>query len=269
MESNRIMSFFNLRPHSRHSRRLSAFVDGNLAPRNYASLERHFANCERCRLRSTELRGLRAALHALPAHEAPRSFRLTPAMAAPMPERTPQPLSKRSRGSWAQNGARAVGTLAAAALAVVLVIDLGPGSGASSSSNTAAGVAAVAPEAADAAAAGSSRSSLAPEATPAAKATEVVPTFDTGEVTAQAAGGEPTPAPPDSAPPATGAQPLTPEPEVEAPYGSLATQALSPARDTDGDSKPLRVAEVVLGVLAVAALGASLVIPLFKRKAQL
>ena len=261
------MSFVDLRPHSRHSRRLSSFVDGNLAPHENASLERHLATCDRCRLRATELRGLRAALRALPLPEAPRSFRLTPAMAAPMPERTPQSPSKRSRGSWAQNGARAVGALAAAALAVIVVIDLGPGSGASPSANTAAGVAA-APEAADAAAAGSSRSSIAPEATPAAKATDVVPTFDTGEVTAQAASGEPTPGPVLPVPPATGAQPLTPEPEVEAPYGSLATQTLGSAPENGEGNQPLRVAEVALGALAVVALGASLVIDLFKRKAQ-
>lgn len=83
--------------------RLSAYLDGELAPGDAAALERHLAECAECRDELAGLRNVRALLRALPQPELPRSFALpsTTATSAAAPPRAPvaaNPLSStRSR----------------------------------------------------------------------------------------------------------------------------------------------------------------------------
>ena len=68
---------------------LSASLDGQLAPAAAATLEAHLATCATCRARlggAARRPGERCG--AAPALESPRSFRLTPAMAATTPRRS-------------------------------------------------------------------------------------------------------------------------------------------------------------------------------------
>ncbi|HKS68809.1 MAG TPA: zf-HC2 domain-containing protein, partial [Ktedonobacterales bacterium] len=56
--------------------RLSAYLDGELAPGDDAALERHLATCAECRDELAGLREVRALLRALPQPALPRSFAL-------------------------------------------------------------------------------------------------------------------------------------------------------------------------------------------------
>ena len=75
-----------LHPHSRWSGRLHAFVDGELHPDAAGRFEGHAAECADCAFAIADARNLKQALRALPELEAPRSFRLTPAMITPRRE---------------------------------------------------------------------------------------------------------------------------------------------------------------------------------------
>ncbi len=104
--------------HRRLRDRLSAYIDGELDPPAAQRLESHLAECERCRLELEQLRATVSGLRDLPEVEPPRSFTLSPQrVAAPRP-RLPAapPLAF---------GARIAAAGLAAALAAVLVVDLG------------------------------------------------------------------------------------------------------------------------------------------------
>ena len=104
--------------HRRLRDRLSAYIDGELDPPAAHRLESHLAECERCRLELEQLRATVSGLQDLPELEPPRSFKLSPEwVAAPRP-RLPAapPLAF---------GARIAAAGLAAALAAVLVVDLG------------------------------------------------------------------------------------------------------------------------------------------------
>ena len=58
--------------------RLSAYLDGELAPGDVAALERHLAECAECRDELAGLREVRALLRALPQPALPRTFALPP-----------------------------------------------------------------------------------------------------------------------------------------------------------------------------------------------
>ena len=103
--------------HRRLRDQLSAHIDGELDASAAERLERHLAACGRCRQEMEQLRGTVAALQALPAVEPPRSFTLSPERAALRP---PLPMA-----SPLAFGARIAAAGVAAALAVVLVVDLG------------------------------------------------------------------------------------------------------------------------------------------------
>lgn len=119
-----------LRRHRPDNESLSALLDGRLEGAAIERTQAHLSSCEACRARLDGLRQTRDALHALPAAEAPRSFRLRAAdVQAPAPaRRTPAAV-------------RAMPVLAAAAalvFAVVLEADLARGG---SSTGTAGGTA--------------------------------------------------------------------------------------------------------------------------------
>ena len=110
-----MMFWFNR--HRRLRDQLSAYIDGELDASAAERLERHLAECGRCRQEMEQLRATVAALQELPAVEPPRSFTLSPERLAPRP---PMPVA-----SPLAFGARIAAAGVAAALAVVLVVDLG------------------------------------------------------------------------------------------------------------------------------------------------
>ncbi len=104
--------------HSRLRDQLSAYIDGELKAPAAERLERHLADCGRCRAELEQLRATIGALRELPEAEPPRSFTLSPErVAAPRPALPAVPPLA--------FGMRIAATVVAAALAVVLVVDLG------------------------------------------------------------------------------------------------------------------------------------------------
>ena len=88
--------------------RLSAYLDGELAPDDAAALERHLATCPECRDDLAGLREVRALLRALPSPALPRSFALPPST-APQASRPPavvRPLPDRSARAATSGRAR-------------------------------------------------------------------------------------------------------------------------------------------------------------------
>jgi len=110
-----MMFWFNR--HRRHRDQLSAYIDSELDASAAQRLERHLAECGRCRQEMEQLRATVAALQELPAVEPPRSFTLSPERVAPRP---PMPVAL-----LLAFGTRIAAAGVAAALAVVLVVDLG------------------------------------------------------------------------------------------------------------------------------------------------
>ena len=110
-----MMFWFNR--HRRLRDQLSAYIDGELDASAAERLERHLAECGRCRQEMEQLRATVAALQELPAVEPPRSFTLSPERVAPRP-----PLPAASPLAF---GTRIAAAGVAAALAIVLVVDLG------------------------------------------------------------------------------------------------------------------------------------------------
>lgn len=111
---------------------LSEYLDGRLEAAGDVRLEAHVESCAACRTRLAALRDAREALRALPAAEAPRSFRLRAAQvgAAPRPRPAP-PL------------VRAMPVLSAAAIVVfaaVLGADLYRSSGGSTADSARTGL---------------------------------------------------------------------------------------------------------------------------------
>ena len=105
---------------SRHPRGdISAHADGELASDRLDALEAHLAGCERCHTELDDLLAVRSALRDLPQVAAPRSFRLTPAMA----ERDPPPVTSRATPSFV--AMRIAGAGFAAVLAIVVMLDAG------------------------------------------------------------------------------------------------------------------------------------------------
>ena len=71
-----------LQRHSWYGRNASAFVDGELLPPEVRRFEAHLAGCGACASAVADAREWKALAGSLPEAALPRSFRLTPAMAA-------------------------------------------------------------------------------------------------------------------------------------------------------------------------------------------
>jgi len=107
---------------------LSAFLDKQLSPAEWAVFDAHLASCQQCQSRLADLRLTVALVRALPQEEVPRSFVL-PSRLAPVAERptprpatvTPVPQQRRARVSVLQRTVRAVSTLAAV-LALIFIL---------------------------------------------------------------------------------------------------------------------------------------------------
>jgi len=103
--------------HRRLRDQLSAYIDDALDPAACGRLEAHLGECARCRAELEQIRSTVAALQELPEAQVPRSFALSPERAAVRRPAVPAaPLVF---------GARIAAAGVAAALAAVLVVDLG------------------------------------------------------------------------------------------------------------------------------------------------
>ena len=104
-----------VRPHARFRAQASAYVDGELTPPTRARFETHLLQCEECARAVAAARAVKTLLAALPAEEAPRSFRLTPQMVS-----RPAAAVHNPRSATPLRFAQAATALAAFALLVVL-----------------------------------------------------------------------------------------------------------------------------------------------------
>ncbi len=106
--------------HARWERDIDAYVDAELPEPQRALFASHLAGCDICGELVAEASALKRMLsEELTEQPVPRSFRLTPAMladAAPVVQPAPTP--------WWPRAAQAVGGLAVAAFAFLLVVDL-------------------------------------------------------------------------------------------------------------------------------------------------
>lgn len=113
-----------LRSHSRFTRELDAFVDGELAPREAAAFETHLARCQQCRAAVAVARALKAEIGALPEQPAPRSFALTPELVARGPARQP---AMRTSAPLYLNLARGAAAISVVAFVAVFTASLANG----------------------------------------------------------------------------------------------------------------------------------------------
>jgi anti-sigma factor RsiW len=112
------LSIFNRHPRAE----LSAYLDGELIPLRIEAMQAHLASCQSCRAELEALRELKAGLATLPEVAAPRSFALTPEMAArPLGEKERPAAPVRARAL--ANGMRLAGAGMTLALVIVLVLD--------------------------------------------------------------------------------------------------------------------------------------------------
>lgn len=70
------MRLFKANNHRRWQRRLSAYVDGQLTPKEQATMEAHLAGCQACRHELADLRSVVSLLRSVPQAAVPRSFAL-------------------------------------------------------------------------------------------------------------------------------------------------------------------------------------------------
>jgi hypothetical protein len=121
---------------NRHPRaELSAHLDGELIPLRVEAMQVHLASCQSCRAELEALRRLKADLAALPGMPAPRTFALTPQMAARPVRERPRALVS-PRAAALANGMRLAGAAMTLALALVLVLDFTGSGTASDSANS-------------------------------------------------------------------------------------------------------------------------------------
>lgn len=261
------MSLFFKNRHPRSD--LSAYIDEQLKPKRAAMIEAHLASCLECGARLAELRELRSALGSMPEMSVPRSFALPQSQAAQKAPTTgagyrPAPLV---------TGLRLGSAGLAMALAVVLVIDAGGGSGDPGQNDAASEMQALATESRSSeddslAGEGSEVASSPPPVVPAGGGDIAGGTTRDPDATAEA-----TPTPGGAAPGET-STPATPEAitAYDADDGSKGADAQNGPADTidsaassDGDND-LLVIEIILGVTAVLVLLASVFVARSRRQ---
>lgn len=222
---------FWLRTHTRLRHRLSAFIDGQLSEKERQELATHLEACPACRQELEELRATVLALGGLPQEEAPRSFALRPEQAARRV--LPSPV-----GGLALT-MRLAGASLAAALAVLLVVDLADLGG---NGPLPAPAAVPAPETLE-------------EAPPPAAPPPVAP----DEFRAEAPYGALEEAPARVTPTPSPVPPELASERAELPEG--VSERMAPQGEAEGGIDPLRAAEIALAaalgamILAAAALG--------------
>ncbi len=225
--------------HSRLQEQVSAYVDGELAGRERDRVRDHLRTCAECAALARSLAGTKQLLAAMPAVEAPRSFRLTqtmvgaPARARPAPGRSVVPLRV----------AQMATAVAVMALGIVVVVDLGDqgSSGGQLAASTAGG-------AAEGAGAATSKGVAADSAQPTAP---TVRPFNSGGVESQ---GVASPVP---AARSTEAAPQAPSQSGD----SFSQDSMAPVNRVEAPPKAnndarYRWAEGALGAVAIFAAGA-------------
>jgi Putative zinc-finger len=253
-----------LRPHKKWAELADAYADGELAAAEAERFEAHSATCGPCAQSLKAARALKSAISVLPELQAPRSFRLTPAMVAvnapvkaQRPRRAPTPILR-----FAQVGAAA----AVIALGAVTLADFVGGSGGADQAAPGGTLESTNEKGMEAVDAVAPLQATLAASTP---APTLPPPVTRG---ASAAGVEPTPTSPASyMPPETPPQaPLTgagddPNSETartigdaEPPGDTYAIEAPQPAAGAGGDSggiPAIRFVEIGLGALTLASIG--------------
>jgi hypothetical protein len=112
------LSIFNRHPRAE----LSAYLDGELIPLRIEAMQAHLASCQSCRAELEALRELKTGLATLPEVAAPRSFALTPEMAARHLREQELPVVP-VRARVLANGMRLAGAGMTLALVLALVLD--------------------------------------------------------------------------------------------------------------------------------------------------
>lgn len=243
-----------LHRHEKFRRQVDAYLDSELPAAGVARFESHLAGCFSCAAAVQEGRELKVLFAALQPVEAPRSFRLTPAMVAAAAPARPQPARQ---PAMALRFAQVTAGVAIMALATVAAIDFAGGNSDSDEQTMmatgSAESAKSAPLAQDAAGgtSGVAREPASPPVLPTpiggsagaqSNATQAVPTADT--FSKNQPGNAATPG-------ASGTN------SYANPYGAADAFRPAASRSSGGDSGPsaLRLAE--LGLLALAASAAA------------
>jgi hypothetical protein len=239
------------RGHSQWREDIDAYVDGQLDAEASARLEAHLGTCGACQEMVVARREVKRFAATLPEMPAPRTFRITPGMLV-HEQRAPEP---RRGGTIVMRLGQATAGVAALAFGAVLVAHLSSGTnddGGRQAADADAQTMSISNEAGSAAALGATDSGM-----PSPQPTAAMPEFN--DATVGGASNPPTELPKaanddshqrDAA--SSGGQPLTASPA--SPPGA----EVEPARASeDGDSDTgFLVAEVALGALVIAALGA-------------
>lgn len=244
--------------HRRWEQEIAAFADGELTLRDAARFEEHLAVCASCASEVAGHRAVRAALAGLPELRVPRSFVLTPEMAAAHAPVRRAPV-------WALRTAQAATAVALAGLVTVVGVDLANVGGASQQSATTA--AAPLEQVAPASAPSADGAGREPQPTPQPKGIAIPPAGGVGaqsvpspEATTRSAGSNAAPlAPRDAAGAATSAA----SDAFSSPAGPPATDArpVTAAKAPDDDGRiGYRAVEAALGGLFIVAGGAVIVL---------
>jgi hypothetical protein len=118
---------FRRNRHERWQNDLDAYVDGELPAPGALRFEQHLAACDACAALLDLTRGTKAAIVSLPALRAPRSFALTEAMLTA----TPAPPPPRRAPGMTYRLAQATAFAALAGFATLVVVDVSSGDGGS------------------------------------------------------------------------------------------------------------------------------------------
>jgi len=221
---------------------LSAAADGSLESGRALALEAHLASCEACAVRLAELRAVRSALAAMPAAEAPRSFRLRQSDVEVAATR------KADRGAGQVLRLMPVMSAAAVVLFAVLVgVDMQSGSSGRSAASRAVTGAPAAERAKDTLAnapvpqtAAADRAPAAPAPAPSGGAPGIEPV--------QTAAGGTFPAAPASGSATASSAEAAPARPTSAVFRDTSTEG-----GTGGDHTALRIAEAIAAALATGA----------------
>lgn len=267
---------FLRRRHDRWLEALSASLDGELSQAESERLAAHLQTCASCRLERDALQAVRQALRNQPQEHAPRSFRLSPEVAAARPTGPARPPVIALRLS------QGVAVVAVVAFATVLGIDFTSGNG-TGATRASAPIAVESPAAAQATVAPSHTPIAVPTAPPSPHAPATgpgiaVPTV--GNVHAQSLperssvtpSASPTP-PPTIVSGATvfasgkNASPTTPGAARAHEQFAPAPQA-QPKAVTSNEAGWYRPSEIGLAVVAVIATLAAVILAVIRRRAD-
>ena len=251
--------------HARWAKDVDAFVDGELHGSALARFVAHRASCNRCQASIEDTRALKSAFASVQAPASTRSFQITAAMVAP---REPVRLAARHPSPLLFRGAMASTVLAAGAFVVSVLVGVAQDNESFGGRTSLASLeldSALAPAAAGQISEMSNRSAAATESvgspkfastvTPIVVATPTMPSV-AGVSSGNGTGELPQPGA-SPRPPATGAQPVVPNPSPEQPLGGSADRSaplptqLTASKDAfdqaydvrpEQRSKPLRTA---------------------------